>query len=30
VPGDYTLKVKVVDTVTKQSYETQQNFKIVG
>jgi GWxTD domain-containing protein len=30
VPGDYTLKVKIVDTVTKQSYETQQNFKIVG
>jgi hypothetical protein len=30
VPGDYTLKVKVVDTVTKQSYETQQAFKIVG
>jgi|SRR5947209_8084561 len=30
VPGDYTLKVKVVDTVTKQSYETQQSFKIVG
>ena len=29
-PGDYTLKVKVVDTVTKQSYETQQSFKIVG
>lgn len=30
VPGDYTLKVKVIDTVTKQSYETQQSFKIVG
>jgi GWxTD domain-containing protein len=30
VPGDYTLKVKVVDTVSKQSYETQQSFKIVG
>ncbi len=29
-PGDYTLKVKVVDTVTKQSYETSQSFKIVG
>ena len=29
-PGDYTLKVKVVDTVTKQSYEAQQSFKITG
>jgi GWxTD domain-containing protein len=29
-PGDYTLKVKVVDTVTKQSFEAQQSFKITG
>lgn len=30
VPGDYTLKVKVVDTVTKQTYELSQSFKITG
>jgi GWxTD domain-containing protein len=29
-PGDYTLKMKIVDTVTKQSYTIEQSFKIVG
>lgn len=29
-PGDYTLRVKVVDTVTKQSYTVEQKFKIVS
>lgn len=29
-PGNYTLKMKVVDTVTKQSYTVQENFKITG
>ena len=29
-PGDYALKVKVVDTITKQSYTVEQKFKIVG
>ncbi len=29
-PGDYTLRVKLVDTVTKQSYTVEQKFKIVG
>ena len=29
-PGDYTLKMKVVDTVTKQSYTVEQPFKITG
>jgi GWxTD domain-containing protein len=29
-PGDYTLRVKVVDTVTKKSYTVEQKFKIVG
>ena len=29
-PGDYTLRVKVVDTITKQSYTVEQKFKIVG
>ena len=28
--GDYTLKMKIVDTVTKQSYTLEQNFKITG
>ena len=26
--GDYTLKMRIVDTVTKQSYTLEQNFKI--
>ena len=29
-PGDYTLKMKIVDTVTKQSYTVEQSFKITG
>ena len=29
-PGDYTLKMKIVDTVTKQSYTVEQSFKIIG
>jgi GWxTD domain-containing protein len=29
-PGDYTLKMKIVDTVTKQSYTVQQSFKVSG
>jgi GWxTD domain-containing protein len=28
--GDYTLRIKVVDTVTKQSYTVDQAFKITG
>jgi GWxTD domain-containing protein len=28
--GDYTLKMKIVDTVTKQSYTLEQNFRITG
>ncbi|HEX7154006.1 MAG TPA: GWxTD domain-containing protein [Thermoanaerobaculia bacterium] len=28
-PGDYTLKVKVIDTVDKKTYNLQQDFKIV-
>ena len=28
--GDYTLKMKIVDTVTKQSYTLEQGFKIAG
>jgi GWxTD domain-containing protein len=28
--GDYTLKMKIVDTVTKQSYTLEQSFKITG
>jgi len=29
-PGNYTLKMKIVDTVTKQSYTVEQSFKVVG
>jgi len=29
-PGDYSLKMKIVDTVTKQSYTVEQSFKIIG
>jgi GWxTD domain-containing protein len=29
-PGDYTLKLKIVDTVAKQSYTLEQKFKITG
>jgi GWxTD domain-containing protein len=28
--GDYTLKMKIIDTVTKQSYTLEQSFKIAG
>jgi GWxTD domain-containing protein len=28
--GDYTLKMKIVDTVSKQSYTVEQTFKISG
>jgi GWxTD domain-containing protein len=28
--GDYTLRMKIVDTVTKQSYTVEQGFKISG
>jgi len=29
-PGDYTLKMKIVDTVSKQSYNVEQSFKVTG
>jgi len=29
-PGDYLLKVKIVDTVSKQTYNLEQAFKIAG
>jgi GWxTD domain-containing protein len=29
-PGDYLLKVKIVDTVSKQTYNLEQSFKIAG
>ena len=29
-PGDYVLKMKIVDTVSKQSYTVEQSFKISG
>lgn len=29
-PGDYLLKVKIVDTVSKQTYNLEQAFKITG
>jgi hypothetical protein len=29
-PGNYTLKVKLVDTVSKQTYNLEQSFRIVG
>jgi GWxTD domain-containing protein len=29
-PGQYTLKMKILDTVTKQSYTMQENFKIAS
>jgi GWxTD domain-containing protein len=29
-PGDYTLKVKLIDTVSKKTYEMEENFKVVG
>jgi GWxTD domain-containing protein len=29
-PGDYTLKMKIVDTVTKQSYTVEQPFKLTA
>lgn len=29
-PGEYTLRVSVIDTVTKQSYTVEQKFKVVG
>lgn len=29
-PGDYTMKMKIVDTVTKQSYTVEQAFRIAG
>ncbi|MEA2165747.1 MAG: hypothetical protein QOK37_3874 [Thermoanaerobaculia bacterium] len=29
-PGNYTLRMKIVDTVTKQSYTVEQSFKISG
>jgi GWxTD domain-containing protein len=28
--GDYTLKMKIVDMVTKQSYTVEQSFKVTG
>jgi hypothetical protein len=28
--GTYTLRMKIVDTVTKQSYTIEQPFKITG
>ena len=29
-PGDYLLKMKIVDTVSKQSYTVEQSFKVSG
>lgn len=29
-PGDYILKMKIVDTVSKQSYTVEQSFKVTG
>jgi GWxTD domain-containing protein len=29
-PGDYTLKMKIIDTVTKQSYSLEQKLKITA
>jgi GWxTD domain-containing protein len=29
-PGDYTLKMKIVDTVSKHSYTLEQSFKVSG
>jgi GWxTD domain-containing protein len=29
-PGNYTLKMKIVDTVSKQSYTVEQSFKVGG
>ena len=29
-PGDYTLKMKIIDAVTKQSYTVEQSFKVTG
>lgn len=29
-PGDYTLKMKIIDTVSKQSYTLEQKFKITA
>ncbi len=29
-PGDYTLKMKIVDMVSKQSYTIEQSFKVSG
>lgn len=29
-PGDYTLKMKIVDTVSKQSYTVEQSFRVSG
>ena len=29
-PGDYTLKMKIVDSVLKQSYTVEQRFKVSG
>jgi hypothetical protein len=29
-PGDYTLKMKIVDIVSKQSYTVEQSFKVSG
>ncbi len=28
--GDYTIKLKVTDTITKQSYELSEAFKVIG
>lgn len=29
-PGDYLLKVKILDTISKQTYNLEQSFKITG
>ena len=29
-PGDYTIKIKVIDLVNKQTYNLEQPFKVVG
>lgn len=29
-PGDYTIKLKVIDTIKKQTYNLEEKFKVVG
>ena len=29
-PGEYTLKMRILDTISKQSYNLEQKFKITA